>query len=1273
MQDVTRSLVNRGNFNLLRDVLGGHVGKAVDAATCQQIARSLNHALPSAGITPQDVPALVRQFAASASALDDRRSSWNAKGPLATLMSQVTSGRIETPVSAVMRRASEGRSGLAQLAQALLAGPARTAKIALAAGLAATTLMAGVPAASFAQELGTTQGAATTSALELRSLDDVIGRFSDGQKVYVVGNLSTHGLDRLEQLLDRTAPHITVIAVERADRSEAELNRLVGRIAAQPAFQRRVNAATGESNGVIALVSFGGPSDRTMSWHTGDYYKKRGSGTFAQVSGAFTQGGPNATLYSRMRDVIEVMNQRATEYDQRVAMQATQALDGARADLSRAETRVHDVETRLATFTRTHRVDGDIARPPIAQWRAQLAGAQRGVVQGAAAATLTSARQISAQVLTAAETALAAMNEYESAPARMQAVQTKIERIAANAYAGTATSLLDTARTQLRDARSAHGVGSSRYEQILSAAATTVQSAEAATNAAEAEANRTTNMLVGGFAGLLLLGGIGFAIANLRRRTVRKESIARLNEVEAGLNGKLEKLIQAMKDADTYIGKDPEEARKRFDADTLKLAEQVIKDVGSLFVMQGAANEMREQAAALVKPNKFTAKLWNLVSKGSYNDALAMLKDRDITFSPDDGLTIIMEGDLGSKSWKDALVSDLKSFKPFAMSFEKLMETFEATATRLSGNFSTIRDAQQNAKRRIEEVAAEGPALKTVLDSLAAKASVDGLFTLPSVATVVLPDAERFLQAARTQLDRNPVGAEKGGGASANRLLDDGAELANACVLARDIIMPQLVTAREALAKDEVAVAWIGKDTKSLSERATAIADKIDDAKSASDTTAHQAIVALRADIEALGQRAQQAVSLNTQRLGESAQALSSTITVIEAARAELGKALKLDPDKVLAESELDPSALIARATKSHSTSKTQLDAGDVKGAAESLRSVATDVAAAKALVEEAKTSVRNNAERVKTRGEAIATLEGEGRTAIALLETLRGTYAAPLLESFAPAERDFNTAVAKAKSALTAAQKEFAAGAVIAAGRGLASIGEIVSNEQEALRSIGAAASTLRQQDANNEEAARHGANEAADASRLANDGRTRSTAAEAVSAAVAQLHSAVRASMATGRDPKRAGEAIQDAREAIAAARASVVDDHSAHDLAAAAIITATAARQEASSYSDGGYYASRFGDGGAASLTQAALLMATRNYEAALAAAVAAKDTAEANMASAHSAAESDRQAAAEAQRKADEAAAAARAPDPDPTPSVTVDINPSSNDDVTSGKF
>ncbi len=317
--------LTRENLGTLRDVLGQYVGTQMDATTQARVARELTTRFGQT-VTASEVPSLVRvaervgaqdarrasvdkQLGGTLSASstrDDRRSRWNDKGPLALLM-RVTSSTFttETLTSAVMRTAALG-----DMARAALAGTAKAAKLGLAAALVLGTLGGAVSTATYAQGLGTAQTQVT--AERAQSLEEAAANLKPGQHVYVVGNFDrAHNLDGLEGYLRQYAPYVTVIAVERADRTRDEVTTFANTWLTKSPIVRSHRAANGERNGVIIVVSYGNserPNQRTFAYAAEKYYESRYFGTSAQVEGAFKRPGQTATIDARVRSVVSYIN-----------------------------------------------------------------------------------------------------------------------------------------------------------------------------------------------------------------------------------------------------------------------------------------------------------------------------------------------------------------------------------------------------------------------------------------------------------------------------------------------------------------------------------------------------------------------------------------------------------------------------------------------------------------------------------------------------------------------------------------------------------------------------------------------------------------------------------------------------------------------------------------------------------------------------------------------------------------------------------------------------
>ena len=323
--------LSQPKIDTLRAVLGHYVGRELDAKTQAAVASELSAKLGTK-VSANEIPSLIRGYAAVASRVDaqdghqaqvsssvgrtltasstrdDHRSRWNPRGVFAVQLAQVSSMVVgaETLVSAVMRNA---RTSIADLASAALANSATAAKRGLAAAMILGVIGGGVQSAAFAQELGTAALRTQHQAVQMVSLEQVARELKADQKVYVVGNVQRHNLDQLEDYLRANAPNVTVVAVERADRTRDQLDNFVHtQLAAAPAVKHRFDATTKQGNGMVILISFGNKanaSERSLHFWSNDFYAARKIRVTADISQAFRAPGADATVDARVRSVVE--------------------------------------------------------------------------------------------------------------------------------------------------------------------------------------------------------------------------------------------------------------------------------------------------------------------------------------------------------------------------------------------------------------------------------------------------------------------------------------------------------------------------------------------------------------------------------------------------------------------------------------------------------------------------------------------------------------------------------------------------------------------------------------------------------------------------------------------------------------------------------------------------------------------------------------------------------------------------------------------------------
>ena len=167
---------------------------------------------------------------------------------------------------------------------------------------------------------------------------------------------------------------------------------------------------------------------------------------------------------------------------------------------------------------------------------------------------------------------------------------------------GAAREELSAARQKLIRARELYDRGTPGYDQPLSEARDSLFYAELAISRADSRATlgRALEVFFFTFLGAALLG-TGFVL-NRRRRGVRREAEQLLAAWRNALDEKLGALLDELEQrVARFVGPASGEGQRPWSGETLVWAGQIRADVGSLYILWTSANNVLQQAEALIR------------------------------------------------------------------------------------------------------------------------------------------------------------------------------------------------------------------------------------------------------------------------------------------------------------------------------------------------------------------------------------------------------------------------------------------------------------------------------------------------------------------------------------------------------------------------------------------------------------------------------------------------------------------------------------------------
>jgi hypothetical protein len=869
---------------------------------------------------------------------------------------------------------------------------------------------------------------ASDGARELARGTEIIGEWKPEQHLFVKGNVGVSGerLAELEQWLDANAPNWTVLLAANADGERFvdqegiahggldAVEYAMGRgLPRTTGFADLVDARTNERNGASLAIFL---KERAFSYAGSDAQNQRMLGE-AQWKGnldrsAFRAMSNGGRIVDAVKDTVKEVDSRLTQQlaleqraRERAIVEAKQQRENAVNALREARGELEKLPAEVAEFSEgVPGGDGDLLRPDIAAMRLELDAGEARLTDGDGAAAVRIAGMVSDWVRGQRQ-GMAAHGEAEE---RFDSLEKRIAGIApgdGDAHWGGAR--LVQARAELGKARTAHGRGDSSYVAFYENARQATDSAEEEIGRAKAERERrilaereaareaerraarlrTTGIAGGGLlSALLAAGGV---LMNRRRRPVKAEAEALLASWETGAHEKRDGLFALLDRTTVVVGSAADLSQRGYAGETLRLAKQTISDVDELFIMSSAVERVIREAREWIQPGIGGRALLNLVSGGNYHQSMRRLRDEPITFTPDEGIELIVRGDTDERL---GLLGKLESYKPFALSFNELIGEFNERAERALESLDRIENAWATIHGELDGVGNALAVVEKRAATVVARSSDDGLFAVPGLSGQWLKSARDDLGEAITMAAGDPVQALADPLPRAKRKSEECLALCEALERARDASMPAMRSGAGSLAEAGHATGWVDDALRALS-------DEADRACLAGvGAPVAERVSALDAALVALAGRVERSYSLSVRMREKIAPSLESLAAAIETARAEIGKVLALSVERILREVGTDPDDQLAEGWRQHAAASSAINRGDVEAANGALDAVGRLIKEANTILADSRKSLFEHAGMAADRRARKEALEHSVEQNAQILSELKEDYSAEAL-----------------------------------------------------------------------------------------------------------------------------------------------------------------------------------------------------------------------------------------------------------------------------------
>ncbi|TQF14131.1 hypothetical protein FJV41_20285 [Myxococcus llanfairpwllgwyngyllgogerychwyrndrobwllllantysiliogogogochensis] len=536
--------------------------------------------------------------------------------------------------------------------------------------------------------------------------------------------------------------------------------------------------------------------------------------------------------------------------------------------------------------------------------------------------------------LTSAEAARAKVTETLDAAGRdgqrLTELAGLLERLATRPEVEDFQEPLAAARLALGQAREAYDARASAYGELLRATEDSYRTAVASADEAE-QARRTRNQ--GGAA-----GGAGLLLAGVWARRRRNASRRKATELHArwrtAIDEKTHALFGLLERTHLCAGKSREDIEKRFEGVTRERGQQLASDVDELFLLATAAARVLHRAEELLEGAGMTKALGAHLGTARYEQVTRLLRDEPIVFHPDEGVEDVLRG---PRTEAQRLIGDLKSYQPFSLSFEALLEAFNTHAERALVLVDSLEKAPTTSVDSVKVLESFSAELKTT-------ASGDAVLRVKDVIGHVTPCLDSLAKQARSLLGMDPLAALEGPLAQGARRMDDALALVTVLDVAAREVLPVVTQAGKALGGAGLSRRWLDDALAALGHTAE------ETAKALVDQPVKESVEVLGQSFSALATRATEADEL----VALSARARDSLARVEKEtakARAELGQSMDKPASAMLREKDADPTDRHASGAHSLTEARAALAEGQLDAALTALTATLTRVGEVEALI----------------------------------------------------------------------------------------------------------------------------------------------------------------------------------------------------------------------------------------------------------------------------------------------------------------------------------
>ncbi len=770
------------------------------------------------------------------------------------------------------------------------------------------------------------------AATKFSRINDVIEKWTPDRHLFVKGDLGVGPvqLDELESWLDVNAPHWVVVLMNNANGetySGADGGTYTGMDAVEHAlgkglsnrtdFGKFSNPQTGELDGAVFVLFL---QERKFSYYASDAQHRRNLGDGNWI-GQLDQPAVRAMrsggrILDAVKETVKSIDQQLTRKigsekadAERVKLELARALESLKSSVAHSLTLVDEVKLAFAEYVKKHSAaKGPLAQPSLEKWRQELA-----VIE--ADANAENVRELQQRLAKIDDAISIYLNGYaEAAGLEPQVRQLNSNMQIISRTSATAADVA-LARKSIAEAEALANSGDFGIPEALQKADNAIASGQSTVAAESARIEReqlvqswVRRTIVLMLAIIVLIMAAILFILNRRRRAIMQKALATLDERESQVAKETEGIDRLFTRNDELLGSKEKISDRGYVGATRAISERAIDYVDDLFIMSKEIRRVLKDARDLAVPANPVAKLFNLFSGGSYQQAVNLVTGKPLKFSQLNGLPWVLRE-------RVAAASPLNTLKEMpdeiTMTFEDVFKAFKQRGVDAETALNTVESCLTDIHETLSAAQADLQKCVEQDKRIESESGTDKYFNLPNYFETLIPSIQNDLAEADKVSAFDAVGAMQNLLPPARRKINEATELGGHLLAAREKLFPNLRQSADKLNELRFTSNWIDVELVAITGRANELMQAAVERSIATDSSS------LANDLNALVARAEEAVQLGLrirQDLYPEGEALRNRIAE---ARKKLAQQLSLTELSVLHEVDRSPDEHWSTAGKS--------------------------------------------------------------------------------------------------------------------------------------------------------------------------------------------------------------------------------------------------------------------------------------------------------------------------------------------------------------------